>query len=215
MTATQGRFVVVLAVYLAWLSYLSWQVWKRPVTDTGLPLVVSRPQILTSQIDIIARIEDPEQPVTVEEVLYPAETSLQPGERISVAFLSECRPILPRVDMVAPADYSGPGRYLLPLRQAAPGKYEVAVIPFSPGFRTALVSKSVAPGTAVMTATGTTGRILPSTDGKPAPMDGVRVQLISGSEKEFYLGELHHLAARIYPATREVLAQYHQIGKED
>ncbi|MFM7152481.1 MAG: hypothetical protein ACKO23_21850 [Gemmataceae bacterium] len=129
------RLIMLALLLVAWLGYLGYLVWTRPVTATGWPLVLSRPQIMTSQIDIVAYITDPEKSVEVEEVLWPSPAAIKPGDSIPVSELAAARP-LARFDAdKVPADFSGPGRYLVPLRESAPGRYEVAPIPISPGFQ--------------------------------------------------------------------------------
>ena len=141
------RLALVTGLFLGWLGYLGYLVATRPVTDAGWPLVVSRPQILTSQIDIVADIDDPRGEVVVEEVLYPEGAALKKGDRIRVEFLDECRPMKRREDDVPPKDFSGPGKYLVPMRQAGPGRYEVAPTPPSPGFAGGLNPVRIYPAT--------------------------------------------------------------------
>jgi hypothetical protein len=132
------RLVLTATLFLAWMGYLGFQVLTRPQTATGAPLVLSRPQILASQIDVIATVpEENGEEVTVKEVLYPAEASLKAGDVIHVTNIRDCV-ALRNVGEKPVKDWTGPRDYLLPLRPL-PGKnkYEVAPIPPSPGFFTA------------------------------------------------------------------------------
>lgn len=154
------RLVLVTGLFLGWLGYLGYLVATRPVQNGDWPLVVSRPQILTSQVDLIAEIDDPHQPLTIVEVLWPPNTSLRPGESLQVQGIQDCKPRRLSAKL-PPPDWSGPGRYLVPLHREEQGKYTVAPVPRSPGFWT------------------------------EEPL------------------------LRIYPATREALAQYRQIQKPE
>jgi hypothetical protein len=147
MTLRAARLVLVSALFAGWLGYLGLLVLTRPVTAAGWPLVVSRPQILTSQIDVVAEIDDPGGDVVVEEVLWPEKAPLKKGDRVRVGRVEECRPMERRAGEPTPKDFSGPGRYLVPLRQLAPGKYEVAPVPPSPGFQGANEPVRIYPAT--------------------------------------------------------------------
>jgi hypothetical protein len=132
------RLFITAALFIAWMGYLGFQVVTRPQTATGAPLVLSRPQILGSQIDVIASVPDEKgEEVTIKEVLYPANAPLKPGDTIHVTNIRDCA-ALRTVGEKPAKDWAGPGDYLLPLRPL-PGKnkYEVAPIPPSPGFFTA------------------------------------------------------------------------------
>jgi hypothetical protein len=130
------RFRLALLAFLLWLSYLLALVWTRPLTPTGSPLVLSRPQLLASTVDVIADIEDPHQPITVVEVLYgPDNGGPKVGDRLQVDNLLDARPLPRRRGEQPPADYLGPGRYLVPLQPTGEkGRFDVAAVPPSPGF---------------------------------------------------------------------------------
>jgi hypothetical protein len=133
------RLVLALALFIGWMGYLTFQVVDRPRTATGSPLVLSRPQILASKIDVIAEVPDKSGAATIKEVLYPDNSSLKPGDKIQVTNIGECRPPLSRDDGQSSSDFTGPGLYLLPLRPLSDSnKYEVQPIPQSPGFSTGL-----------------------------------------------------------------------------
>lgn len=142
MKPTVGRLVLCAGVFVLWLGYLGYLVATRPVTSENWPLVLSRPQIQASSLDVVADLPElakGEVEVTVIEVLFPAESEVKPGDKIRVTNLAECRPLPRHAGSVPPWDWSGSGRYLLPLRRAAavpnqPERYEVMPIPSSPGF---------------------------------------------------------------------------------
>jgi hypothetical protein len=123
------------------------------VLPNGWPLVLSRPQLLASELDVIAEVLDEKTgEATVLEVLYPPEDApVKKDDKIQVTNIADCAPP-PRLDGPPPKpDWSGPGTYILPLR-AAPDKkkYEVAAIPPSPGFFT---SAAVEPPARIYPAT--------------------------------------------------------------
>jgi hypothetical protein len=134
------RLVLVGSLFVAWLSYLGFLVLTRPLTPEGEPLVLSRPQILASTLDVVAELPAPSDKdfvqVTVEEVLFSRADGPKKGDTITVSKLDLCHPVPRSPDGQAPPDWSGQGRYLLPLKQVPgpPGRYEVAAIPPSPGF---------------------------------------------------------------------------------
>jgi hypothetical protein len=125
------RLLVTAVLFAGWIGYLAYQVFTRPRTSTGQPLVLSHPQILESKIDIVGDINE-EREVTVREVLYPSNGVLQEGDKITGANLDESR--APRGPAPPPPDFTGPGTYLLPLKRSADGHYEVVPIPASPGY---------------------------------------------------------------------------------
>jgi hypothetical protein len=135
MSTAAWRLLLCAVLFVGWLAYLGYQVVTRPHYADGRPLVVSRPQVLVSQVDVIADVPDTDGTVTVREVLWPEDAPVKAGDRIKVTNLEECRPS-PRPGETGqpPADFSGPGAYLLPLRKGEKDTYEVAPIPPSPGF---------------------------------------------------------------------------------
>jgi hypothetical protein len=139
-------FLTPLVLYGCWLGYLSWMVAKRPIQAPGYALVLSRPQLLASPIDIIASIPDRNGKAKVVEVLYPTENApVKPGDEITLRFVDECRPLAVTRNATPPDDWEGAGNYLVPMR-ASPGvqgEYEVMAIPTSPGFRAPMLNPPV------------------------------------------------------------------------
>jgi hypothetical protein len=142
------RLLICVALLGGWLGYLGYQVATRPRRiqvglETAVPLVLSRPQVLASQLDVVARLPEPRGgpvPVTVVSVLYPPEgAGVKEGDEILVANLEDCRPSGHNPDRPNQPDWSGPGEYLLLLEPAGKGqtgkeRYEVTPIPPSPGY---------------------------------------------------------------------------------
>lgn len=139
MKPVHVRLLLTVLLLGGWLSYLAYQVFTRPQRANRQPLILSRPQLLVSRLDVIADVPDPHGKVKVVEVLSPREGApLQPGAEIDVDNIDQCFPLpLGESDEAPPPDYTGPGQYLLPLRSyRASGKvhYEVVPIPPSPGY---------------------------------------------------------------------------------
>jgi hypothetical protein len=131
------RLLVAALLFAGWLGYLVYLVVTFPRTPAGTALVLSRPQILVSDLDVLGEVKGIDQPVKVMTVLYPESEKGLEGQEIKVANLDQCKP-LPRPEQKAadvPADYQGPGLYLLPLRKAGEGQeYAVTPTPASPGY---------------------------------------------------------------------------------
>ncbi len=140
MNLLAGRLVLTAALFVGWLGYLVYLVATRPLTATNAPLVLSRPQIMTSRIDIVAEVKDPMREVVIEQILFPppgqGEAPIKVGDKIEILDLDQCRPLPRRPNEKTPEDFTTPGRYLIPLRASKRkiGAYEVEPIPTSPGF---------------------------------------------------------------------------------
>jgi len=137
------RLVLCATLFGLWMGYLGYLVLTRPLTPQRTPLVLSRPQIQASDVDVIARIDQEprgETEITVVEVLYPAKDGPKKGDKIKVARLEECRPGRRDNAPQPPNDWSGPGEYLVPLtaQEGEPGRFEVTQVPSSPGFHAPL-----------------------------------------------------------------------------
>jgi hypothetical protein len=136
-----ARFLLTVVLFLGWLGFLAYEVQTRPFTPNNQPLVLSRPQILTSDLAILANLGSPvgdikpdgSTQVTVEEVL--GGKGLQKGEIITILDLHNCQPLPIRGQPHAPADWSGPGLYLIPLKRSTKGIFTVTPVPSSPGYR--------------------------------------------------------------------------------
>ena len=125
-------------LFVAWIGFLA----LLAATATQ-PIVLSRPQFLVSELDVIAQVEQgkdgPDPEVTVNEVRWPAHASPSPpegeggvrgaqkemenlaGKKITVLNIKQCD------------GWQGPGSYILPLRKKD-DQFLVASPPMSPGF---------------------------------------------------------------------------------
>jgi len=114
------RLVVAATLFAGWIGWLVYL-----ATTKNRPVVLSRPQLLISDLDVIAQVDDPKEKVVVKEVYAWRQKGDPPavGTALEVTNLDKC----------LPPDWKGPGLYILPLRKAG-DHYEVAPIPPSPGF---------------------------------------------------------------------------------
>jgi len=133
------RFIVAAGLFVVWICFLA-----VLAATTTQPVVLSRPQFLVSEVDVIAQVvqgkDGPDPEVTVTEVRWPAHASPSPpggeggvrgaekemenlvGKKITVLNIKQCD------------GWQGPGPYILPLRKAEKDGFMVASAPMSPGF---------------------------------------------------------------------------------
>src|SRR5207249_10760436 len=116
------RLVLAAGLFVAWIGFLA----LLAATATQ-PVVLSRPQFLVSQFDVIAQVEQgkdgPDPDLTVREVRWPAKGMGDlVGKKITILNLKQCD------------GWQGPGLYILPLRKTDKGTFVVVSPPMSPGF---------------------------------------------------------------------------------
>lgn len=103
-------------LFFSWIGYLIYLVQNLPPTNAG-PVVLSRPQFLISNLDVVAQIDGLNDPVTIVEVFHPEEEKARwIGKKIYVRNLDRCRPTVFRSNEESLLDFRGPGQYILPLR---------------------------------------------------------------------------------------------------
>jgi hypothetical protein len=121
-----ARFVVACCLFAGWIGWLSWMA-AMPKQTT-----LSRPQLLVSEIDVVAEVPALDQPIVVEKVLHG---DIKPGATLRVDNLADCKRLRRKDEKPGdvPLDWTGPGRYLLPLRTSGKS-YLVVVTPPSPGY---------------------------------------------------------------------------------
>jgi hypothetical protein len=125
------RLILCAVLFAVWMAYLGFLVATRPEVPTG-PRVLSRPQALTSTLDIVGRIDKVGvNKVVVEEVLFPASAKALEGQTLTVERLGDCG--IPVGDRFQ-EDITQPGKYLLLLTRLGPDSAEVTPLPPSPGF---------------------------------------------------------------------------------
>jgi hypothetical protein len=127
------RLLLVAGLLVGWLGYLAYLVWELPETEARQALILSRPQLLVSEVDVVAQVSDPGEEVVIERVLYQQDgLDLKPGDRLAITNLKACRSSWPPSTRERD-DWVGEGLYLLPLRRQG-SAYEVVRVPASPGY---------------------------------------------------------------------------------
>ena len=114
MTFPKVRVAVSLFLFLSWLGFLFYLVLERRT------IVVSQPQLLISQLIVVAELRDvegvPDAQVAVKEVLWSAHAADQKQDKI----------VLP--DLALAQGYKGAGVYVVPLRKRE-GGFSIAPAP--------------------------------------------------------------------------------------
>lgn len=115
---------LLFAAWIGWLAYLA--------ATTTRPIVLSRPQFLITQIDVVAELHAADDGgsvtrIAVKEVLFPVDgpVSIKPGAEIDIANLAH---------LTEHDGWQGPGEYILPLVKEGDHKVRLAPIPRTPGF---------------------------------------------------------------------------------
>lgn len=123
-TAARIRLALATLAFLAWIGWLAYL-----AATTTRPIVLSRPQLLVSEIDVLANLTErdgqPDPIVQVTEVLWTRHGKVNLPEGIKVVNLSS---------LTSKDGWVGPGEYILPLIRMDENSYRVAPIPDSPGF---------------------------------------------------------------------------------
>jgi hypothetical protein len=153
------RLALAAALFAAWVGYLGYLVYALPRSPNDLPIVLSRPQFLVSELDVVGVIEDKGGEVTVREVLYSkGKSPPEPNATIRVVNLDKVRVVRVPEDKDSREEHLEErkpaalenlplGPCLLLLRPAGEeGEYEVAPLPPSPGIR--FTSPRIYPATA-------------------------------------------------------------------
>jgi hypothetical protein len=128
-----GLAAALFGLWMGWLIYLAVADSRRHDVVARDPsrdqpgfdrLLLSRPQFLVSNLDVIAQVDQDRSPaeVHVTEVLWPREETKWVGEKLRISNLAECRD-----------SWVGSGRYILPLMTAGKNEFRVPPIPPSPG----------------------------------------------------------------------------------
>ena len=134
------RLALAATLFAAWMGYLGYLVYALPAptssptvdslrpAPTRLTPVLSRPQFLVSNLDVVGTVDVAAGTVTVEEVLYPTDGDRpKKGDEIKVTNLKHAEPALPEQGAVGPC--------LLLLQETNDGSaYRIAPVPSSPGY---------------------------------------------------------------------------------
>ena len=135
------RLAVAAVLFVGWIGYLSFL-----AATTRNPVVLSRPQFLISQRDVIATYQGGDK-FRVDEVLYPqGAPESEKGKTLIVGDLKDCQTFSPENGWQWVKDHplAEGQQYLLPLQTAAgpppagaappDAMMDVVPIPPSPGF---------------------------------------------------------------------------------
>lgn len=115
--------MLIGALFVGWLSWLGYL-----ALTTTRPVVLSRPQFLVSQLDVIAVLSvsagRPNAQVEIADVFWAAQDADRQLHKLTVKNLP----------LLTPEEgWRGAGRYILPLVHDG-AEFRVASIPRSPGF---------------------------------------------------------------------------------
>lgn len=122
------RLLVGAVAFLAWIGFLAYL-----VATASRPIVLSRPQLLVSNLDVIAQVGQqpgggPDPAVKVVEVYWPkAEGEKLQDQTVKIENLA---------DVGAAQGWQGPGLYILPLTQTGRDedrRWRVTPTPPAPG----------------------------------------------------------------------------------
>lgn len=119
-------FLIVSSVlFLCWISWLA-----VLAATTAHPVVLSRPQFLSADLYVLARLEggdEPAETVTVKQVVWAANPKAANAEKIKVKNLG-------RIDRQH--GWEGPGEYILALTASRDGPevFFVTPLPRTPGY---------------------------------------------------------------------------------
>jgi hypothetical protein len=142
------RLVLAAVLFAAWMGYLVYLVhlvprspnnhdWLsmllRPERPNDLPIVLSRPQILVSQVDVVGTVNVQDRTVQVKEVLYYPPNADKP-EKDSTIQVENLHEVKDEAKHPLP-EQANLGLCLLPLETHNDGKtYQVVHVPSSPGY---------------------------------------------------------------------------------
>jgi hypothetical protein len=130
------RLILIAVLFIGWIGYLAFLAF---VAERN-PVVLSKPQVLSADLDVIALIQGDK--AVVEKVLYPPGQEKEwEHKTIPVVHLNECEWGTVVGGKWAPHEVESGQRYLLPVRvllgtKDAPDepRFEVVPIPSSTGY---------------------------------------------------------------------------------
>ena len=215
MVFPKARLVVAALLFVAWLGFLAYL-----VLQTRDLIVVSRPQILVSQLCILAQVDDnhgrPSRDISVAEVLWSesARDSALAGRHVALVDLP---------DIGAEQGYGGAGTYLIPLiklKGEAGDDYRVTPLPPMPGFLPRQMVELIAVGEHPDAVAALIAELTewPAGDAKTAveSLPRVLARNLTWPDAEVWRSRLSAIGAtvrladgeiRIYRATEDVLAR--------
>jgi hypothetical protein len=89
MRPAVSRFVFFAILYAIWIGYLAYLVVGLPTWTNGLSPILSRPQILVSNLDVVGTIDDTFPPVvTLEYYFGPSPAGQETAAAIATGFVT-------------------------------------------------------------------------------------------------------------------------------
>jgi hypothetical protein len=136
MKSVALRFWIYAGLFAAWIAFLAYLAFT-----SRNPVILSRPQILASTLDIVGEVENPATGQVADvRVLWPQDQKGKwEGKTIKVTNLDKCVRFEEKDKEKADRRtvneiWTAPGRYILPLVEDGKGNFEVAIPQRSPGF---------------------------------------------------------------------------------
>jgi hypothetical protein len=196
------RFVAVAVVFAAWIAYLGYLVLMLPKSPNGLPPILSRPQFLVSDLDVVGEIDDDERTVPISELLNPSNAE----DLAALAGVAALQAPSPKVHVVKVDEVLYPPNATLPAGRI------IGVTNFNdcriPGTSGEPPKPTVTPLPAKLSQLGACLLALRSLDG------GLTWQVVPLPPSPGFQPPAGYEKPRIYPADAETRAQYKQIGKQ-
>jgi hypothetical protein len=124
--ANKLRLIVAALLFVGWIGWLAYL-----VSITRDPVILSRPQLLVSDLCIVAEVGEekgsPAAEVTVRKVVWYGDAKDKDLSRITVVDLPS---------LGLEQGFEGPREYIIPLRKIGTKKamYVVTALPPSPGY---------------------------------------------------------------------------------
>ena len=79
------RFALTAVAFVAWIGYLFYLYQHLPASPNGLPAILSRPQFLVSDLDVVGAIEDQDRTLSLAELLGGGAGADALGHSVSAA----------------------------------------------------------------------------------------------------------------------------------
>jgi hypothetical protein len=122
----RALLALTVVMFLLWIGYLAFL-----AASTRQPVVLSRPQLLVSNLVVIATLtggpDHPEPTVTVNDVVWAGDPADKAKTHAKIA--------VQNLEGVGPEQgWEGPGDYILALTQQRDGTFAVTPVPPSPGY---------------------------------------------------------------------------------
>jgi hypothetical protein len=195
------RFVALAVLFAAWILYLVYQVAHLPQSPNGLPVILSRPQFLVSDLDVVGTIDAEDRTLTALQRLQ-GTTKAGPDGGLAVGLAAGPALQIPEtVRVVTVQEVLYPARGSFPVKAGGIiGVTNFGECRIPPD----KLDKEPAKLPSDLSALGPCLLPLRTLDG------GLTWEVVPLPPSPGFAGTEW---PRIYPADAETLAQYRQIGK--